>query len=806
MPSYRLHPASPSLRWLVGVTLILAGLTADSVSAAVDFSRDIRPILSDKCFHCHGPDAESRQSNLRLDLPDSSGDDAGALAVMTPGDPEGSELLRRIVTSDAEERMPPAESGKHLTEEEVEQIRAWIAEGAKWSLHWAYQLPTPTPTPAVAQREWPRNPIDYFILSELEARTMQPSEAADPVTLLRRLSFDLTGLPPAAHLVPPETEAAYLRLVDQLLASPAFGERFAAYWLDLVRYADTVGYHGDQDHAISPYRDYVIDALNQNRPFDRFTVEQLAGDLLPNPTTQQRIASGYNRLLQTSHEGGVQPKEYLAIYAADRVRNLSSVWLGATMGCCQCHDHKYDPYTMHDFYSMVAFFADLDEERHFTDGGNSLPTNRQPELEVLARRDEVIGEIWSGRRRRMVKALDRTPADHMVERGELESEITAIDVRLAALPSARRRTMISLAKEPRTIRLLPRGNWLDETGPVVSPAVPEFLAEISARPGVGTDRATRLDLANWLVDPDDGIGLLTARVQVNRLWYLFFGEGLSRRLDDLGGQGAPPSHPELLDYLAREFVARQWDWKSMVRLIVTSAAYRQTSTPADTMSRQDPENRWFGRQGRWRLPAEMVRDNLLSVSELLVPGLGGASVKPYQPEGYYRHLNFPTRTYEAHRDRRQWRRGVYVHWQRQFLHPMYRAFDAPSREECTAQRPTSNTPIASLVLLNDPSSVEAARAFAARILHATPGAPADERVELAFQLALSRRPVAREREDLTSYVDEARRLLEQRPEIADQIQQIGIDCCSPSLDRHELATWTLVARVVLNLGEFVTRY
>src|SRR5262245_42094523 len=459
----------------------------------------------------------------------------------------------------------------------------------------------------------------------------------------------------------------------------------ATYWLDLVRYADTVGYHGDQDHHATPYRDYVIDAFNLNLPFDQFTREQLAGDLLPNPTTDQKIATCYNRLLQTSHEGGVQPKEYLAIYAADRVRNLSAVWMGATVGCAQCHDHKFDPYTSRDFYSLAAFFADVDEERHLRGGGSdTVPTKRPPEIPVHTKRERQRLADFDAR----IADLEKRPADD-----EQKKQLAALTKQRDSLRKATRLVMVTQAVTPRTVRILPRGNWLDESGPVVDPAVPAFLGKLPA-----DRRATRLDLANWLTDAKAGAGGLTARVFVNRLWYLCFGVGLSKSLEDFGGQGEPPVYPELLDNLAVEFVESGWDVKHMVKLIVTSRSYRQASLESPALRDRDPENRLYARQGRWRLPAEMVRDNALAASGLLVVDVGGGVAKPYQPAGYYRHLNFPKREYVSDTDVRQWRRGVYVHWQRQYLHPMLRAFDAPVREECTAQRPRSNTPLAALVL------------------------------------------------------------------------------------------------------------
>lgn len=733
----------------LSVLTIVVALSNLPVAAAADgvvFNRDVRPILSDKCYPCHGPDAGKRKAKLRLDTPD------GARRVIVAGKPAESDLFARITTSDASERMPPPKGGKELTADEVAILRRWIEQGAAYQAHWSYLPPQASPVPAVRDARWPRHDVDRFILARLEAAGQAPSPEADRVTLLRRLTFDLTGLPPT----PAEVDAfladrspdAYERQVDRLLRSPHYGERMAIYWLDLVRYADTVGYHGDQEHHASPYRDYVIAAFNENLPFDRFTTEQLAGDLLPNPTPRQKVASCYNRLLQTTHEGGAQDREYRAKYLADRVRNLSAVWMGATVGCAECHDHKYDPYTQKDFYSLGAFFADVEEMGAYK-GPDATPTRRPPEIDVVD------------------------------DRGR------------------KRRTMVTVATTPRTIRVLKRGDWMDDSGEVVSPAAPHFLPPIDA----AGRRPTRLDLARWLTSPSNP---QTARVFVNRLWYLFFGAGLCRSLEDTGAQGEWPTHPDLLDHLALRFVASGWDVKAMVRLLVTSQTYRQSSAATPAQLQQGPENRLWGRQGRFRLPAEMVRDNALAVSGLLVHRLGGPPARPYQPEGYYVHLNFPKRTYRPDRDENQYRRGVYTHWQRLFLHPMLKAFDAPTREECTAQRPVSNTPLAALTLLNDPSFVEAARALAVRIIREG-GATEDARLRWAWRVTLSRAPTEREAAALARLYRQNRAFYAKDSAAARELLSVGLAPRPADVDAAELAAWTSVARALFNLSEVITR-
>ena len=769
---------------------------------SIQFNRDIRPILSNNCIACHGPDEKQRKAELRLDDEKSA-----KSSVIVAGDVKGSELIARITSTDADTKMPPPESGKSLTKAEIKLLEEWVQSGADYEPHWAYVAPKKSMLPQTKDTTWSSHWIDRFILAQLEIHGKRPAPDADRITLLRRVYFDLIGLPPTPadvdSFLKDSDQQALARVVDRLLTSERFGERMAMYWLDLVRYADTVGYHGDQDHAISPYRDYVIDAFNRNLSFAQFTREQLAGDLLPNATIDQKIATGYNRLLQTSHEGGVQPKEYLAIYAADRVRNFSNVWLGATMGCCQCHDHKYDPYTIKDFYSLVTFFSDIDEAQHFKLGSNALPTRRPPELTVLTRQQRELEAkllLQIGELTKILKDKDLSKDDQ--QKKVKSDQLKQLQDRLAELRKQARRSMVTVAIKPREIRLLPRGNWLDDSGPIMVPQIPQFLGQLPAK----EKRATRLDLANWLVDSQNGVGGLTARVIANRLWYLFMGEGISRSLDDFGGQGEPPTHPELLDALALELVKHNWNLKHLIREIVLSRTYRQSSHATPQQLANDPGNHLFARQSRFRLPAEMIRDNALAVSGLMVHELGGNSIRPYQPAGYYRHLNFPKRSYKADTNRNQWRRGVYVHWQRQFLHPMLRAFDAPSREECTAQRTRSNTPLAAMALLNDPTFIEAAQGLALRVI--TDGGKSDTtRLRHAFRLTLSRDATDFESETLLKLLNQSRQRYQGTKEATEQAIKATLARLDPEqqIDRTELAAWAVISRVLLNLSETITR-
>jgi mono/diheme cytochrome c family protein len=789
-----------------------------------DFNRDIRPILSRNCFACHGPDEHDRRGGLRLDDRDAATAEleSGATAIV-PGRPESSELVARIHDSDPDTIMPPPETNHVLTAEQKHLLERWIAAGAEYAPHWAYVAPAPHELPAVTRTEWPVNWIDRFVLASLESEGLAPAPDADPVTLVRRLTFDLTGLPPTPAevqaFVSDRSPQRYEHLVDRLLASPRHAERLAAWWLDLVRYADTVGYHGDQTHNVSPYRDWVIKAFLDNVPFDRFTILQLAGDLV-GPATGEHpddpvLASAYNRLLQTTHEGGLQVKEYRAIYQADRIRNVSGVWMGATVGCAQCHDHKYDPYTSRDFYTLGAFFADIDDEQHMGKGGfgggtNSLPTTRHPERRMIGpfdrtRAAEIEARIHSLENELPPlvlppRAQPPVPEPESVVAGRIELE--KLRAERNALP--RQLIVTQALASPRTVRVLARGNWMDESGAVVEPAIPAFLGTVTPSSG---NRATRADLARWLVTPvsDGGVGEFTARVTANRIWAIFFGGGLCRSVGDLGGQGELPDHPQLLDRLAVEFVRSGWDMRSLIRTIVTSRTYRQSSDGSADLLARDPDNRLLARQGRWRLPAESVRDAALFTSGLLVEQLGGESVHPYQPAGYYRHLNFPQRDYKADTDARQWRRGLYVHWQRMFLHPQLLAFDAPSREECTAARMRSNTPKAALVLLNDPTFVEAARALAQRALREG-GATDAERITFLWQQALSRPPESEELGIVTALLARRREEFARDSKAAAALLFVGIAPRDTTLDPAELASWTATARSVLNLHETIARY
>jgi hypothetical protein len=834
---------------------------APDMPATIEFNRDVRPILSDNCFYCHGPDASKRKRKLRLDVREN----ALEREAFVPGNPAESELVIRIRSSDEEEMMPPPDSHKKLSARDKAVLERWIAEGAEYQQHWAYEPPAKAAIPAGG------NGIDVLVARRLASRGLKPSPEADRRTLIRRLQADLLGLPPSAAEVEAfardSSPTAYERLVERLLASPHYGERMAVGWLDVVRFADTIGYHSDNPRNIWPYRDWVIQSFNTNKRFDRFTREQIAGDLLPEATSGTRIGSAFNRLLLTTEEGGAQPKDYESRMLADRVRAIGTAWLGQTTGCAQCHDHKFDPITTRDFYALGAFFADIKEAPIGRREEGMLVTT--PDQEVrLAQLDAAVADAeralrpfeaalddaeaaWaagllrsgpsvpepppveegqsdtdaapaaaalSGTQppRDVLAALRKAPAKRTARdqqalrshfRGRVSQVARAELDRLAEAERRRKEYLDTLPRclvsesdpRPRTVRVLPRGNWMDETGEIVRPALPAFLPQ----PDTGGRELTRLDLAHWLVSRDNP---LTARVFVNRLWQQFFGVALSRVTSDLGAQGELPPNRPLLDWLACEFMDSGWDVKHLVRTIVMSATYRQASSAAPDLTAADPENREHARQSRFRLDAEFVRDQALSVAGLLSPRIGGPSVKPYQPDRYWENLNFPKREYVVDTGEAQYRRGIYVWWQRTFLHPSLMAFDAPTREECATERNRSNLPQQALVLLNDPTYVEAARVFAARII-AEGGDTTADRIAFAWRRALQRAPREEERRTVTALLEDHLKVYRANPEAAAALLATGQSPpgATGQAEQIQVAAWTHVARVLFNLHEFITR-
>jgi hypothetical protein len=782
--NYPMNSMSRYWRWMLLAAVVTGGVRpiVGRAGEPVQFNRDIRPILAENCFACHGPDQTHRQADLRLDVRDA----AVRSRAILPGQPADSLLVNRILSDDQDERMPPSETKKRLTDRQKQILQQWISEGAEYQKHWAYEPPVKAEIPAG------QNGIDVLMRRRLSEIAKSPAPPADRRTLIRRLTSDLIGLPPTWHettaFLADDRPEAYERLVDRLLANPHYGERMALGWLDVVRFADTIGYHSDNPRNVWPYRDWVIASFNGNKPFDRFTIEQIAGDLLPDATLETRVGSAFNRLLLSTEEGGAQPRDYEARMLTDRVRAIGAAWLGQTTGCAQCHDHKFDPFTARDFYSLGAFFADIQEPivGHLEEGLSVPSPGEQRHLKDL---DERLAAV-----RQDLDAAKSNPD----EEKRLRESIKQIEVErkhvLDDMPKCL--VSVSLAKQ-RTVKILPRGNWMDEAGEIVQPGIPHYLPQ----PNAVNRPLNRLDLAHWLVSTDNP---LTARTVMNRIWKQFFGAGLSRVVDDLGSQGEPPRNLALLDWLACEFMDSGWDVNHMVRLIVTSDAYRQSSQVAAELRAADPENREFARQNSYRLDAELIRDSSLAVSGLLWPQIGGPSVKPYQPDGYWENLNFPPRKYAPDAGASQYRRGLYVWWQRTFLHPSLLAFDAPSREECCAERSKSNIPQQAMVLLNDPTYVEAARGLAVRILTDGPATTTD-RIVWAFQQALQRNPRADEMATVEKLLDFHLKIYGESPDDAEALLHVGTGRVPESVDKLELATWTHVARVLLNLHEAITR-
>ncbi|MBI3684071.1 MAG: DUF1553 domain-containing protein [Acidobacteria bacterium] len=1024
------------LPWLVLPSLAVL-LSAFQTQSKVDFNRQIRPILSDTCFACHGPDEKTRLVNLRFD------EKASALQVVAPGSRGQSKLYQRITDPDPKRRMPPPGAARTLTKEQVELIGRWIDEGAEWRTHWAYSAPRRPEPPEVKDKAWRKNAIDDYVLAKLENAGLRPALPADKATLIRRVTLDLTGLPPS----PSEVQAflndrspdAYEKVVERLLASPHYGERMTMMWLDLARYADTHGYHIDSHRDMWPWREWVIRAFNSNMPFDRFTIEQLAGDLLPNPTRDQKLATGFNRNHMINYEGGAIPEEYHVEYIVDRVEATANTWMSMTMGCARCHDHKYDPISQRDFYRFFAFFHNIDEKgldgkegnakpilplpdeiqqarlteieqaiqsrekalpeketgaaleawaktaepsggprgalahfdldgtfsdlsgnyRHarliagnptFSSGpsGQSLSFDGETQVDwgafdadtftaafwlrlnnkleqailhrgagsFLIRLEEAIsiGDLKRGARLRVKLGdslelrsrkhivqgewthvavtydgrvtlyLDGEPAEVEILREQpsgamaggaswgtgdkavdkpLRSQLddvrfyprvlTAGEVRQLAVdapvrgilhtPAARRTRdqkdrlrdyfltyaagdaqrhayaelkllrsarekldkevvtsmVMDELKKPRETYILARGDYRNKTEKV-TPAVPSSLPPLPQGAPLN-----RLGLAQWLVDPSHP---LTSRVAVNRFWQICFGAGLVETSEDFGSQGSPPTHVELLDWLATEFIRTGWDVKALQRLIVTSATYRQSSKATPELIERDPQNKLLARMSRFRLPAEVVRDNALSISGLLNRDVGGPSVFPYQSPVLWEEMAygdvFSAQTYVESHGKDLYRRSMYTFWKRTVPPASLATFDAPDREKCVARRARTNTPLQALVLMNDPTYVEAARTLAEKVLAGSrPSSSA--RITMAYQLAAARSPAPSEVKLLAQLAEKQRAIYRRDPDSARKLIAVGESKPAANLDPVELAAWTTVASAVLNLDEVITK-
>lgn len=733
-------------------------MSVPAQDAAPSFGRDVRPILSRHCFRCHGPDDAARQADLRLDQSEAATarrDDGGRGLV--PSQPDQSLVWKRVTSEDPDLRMPPVEVSPHgVTEAERAVLRRWIEAGATYEPHWSFQPPAEAPLPKLSANEAAVDPIDLWVRHALERKGLSPSEPAEPSVLARRVALDLIGLPPPgrtleAYLADP-TDAAFSSYVDGLLASPHFGEKWARYWLDLARYADTKGYEKDDRRTIWPWRDWVIRALNDDYPLDRFSLEQLAGDLLPDARTEQRLATAFHRNTMNNDEGGTDDEEFRVAAVIDRTNTTFEIWMGLTLGCAQCHTHKFDPITHQDYYRVFAIFnqtADADQP------------DERPTLRVAVRSDG-----------RAVAPMDS---------GAEEVGPSAIEV-----PILRE---VEASKRRRSHRLV-LGNFLSPADPV-SPGLPRFLGA----PASVTDR---LALAQWLFSAQNP---LTARVLVNRVWEQLFGRGIVATVEDFGTAGAYPTHPELLDHLAVEFRAQGFHLKRLLRTIVLSRTYRQSST-VRAADQRDPENVFLARGPRLRLDGEQIRDQALTASGLLNPRMFGPPVFPYQPPGLWKMI-YSNDDWRTSPGSERHRRALYTFWRRTIPYASLETFDAPSREFCASRRLRTNTPLQAYVTLNDPAFTEAAQALARTTIETSDRDAT--RLDWMFQRVLVRRPLATELEDLTAHLAAARAWAKANPDAAKQVATDPLGPLPAGPDPLEAAAWTSLARVVLNLDAALTK-
>jgi mono/diheme cytochrome c family protein len=857
-----------SARMRANLAATICALLPGLLTAAepVDYTAQVKPIFARHCVGCHGP--QMQRSGLRLDSAAGVRDGGNSGPAITPGNSATSLLVKAVTGARGVTAMP--QKGPRLSDADIAVLRAWIDAGApapkdekiarteRTSTHWAFQPIRRSPPPAVKNAAWVRTDIDRFILARLEKEGVAPSPEADRVTLIRRLSLDLLGLPPAPNdvdaLLSDKSPDWYEQLVDRLLASPHYGERWGRHWLDYARYADSNGYSIDTPRTIWPYRDWVIDAVNRDLPFDQFTIEQLAGDLLPNATVPQRVATGFHRNTQINEEGGIDVEQFRVESIVDRVNTTGSVWLGLTIGCCQCHDHKFDPISQREYYQLFAFFNSVDEPALELPSPEAQRKRNEirEQIAVLEKRMKALEDVtpeklekWeialteadkaklpkrirdilaiapNGRNARqeqeLLTAYRNIDAVHhalggfgpgqnylmaahagaMTVRTSLEKQIIELKAKIPTIPTT---MVVQERKTPRVTTIMLGGDFLRK-GAVVHPNVPAVL------PGLGTadpmnrvttsGSPTRLDLARWLVDLSNP---LTARVTMNRVWQEYFGAGIVETDNDFGTQGTAPSHPELLDYLALTFRDRAWSMKAMHRLIVTSATYRQASRARPDLATLDPRNRLLARQSRLRLDAEVVRDVALSASGLLSPVIGGPSVYPPQPSGVYVLTQVP-REWKTSTGSQRFRRGMYTWFQRSAPHPGLIVFDAPDGGTTCTRRNRSNTPLQALTLLNDQGYLELAQGLASRALRdASDGDEA--RLRFVFRLCVSREPSPKEQQALLRLLARQREALARSPQDARALVPADLP---KGADVTEAAAWTMVARALLNLDEFITR-
>ncbi|WP_411845434.1 PSD1 and planctomycete cytochrome C domain-containing protein [Roseibacillus persicicus] len=752
------------------------------------FNEDVRPLLSKKCIACHGPDADKgRKGDLRLDIPDG---DQGAYRVLDgvqaikPGDLANSEVWQRIIADDPDDIMPPPEKKSHikpLTSEEKDVLKRWIEQGAEYEDFWAFVPPRQHELPEVSLPDWSGDPIDRFALAKMEEKGLSPSERADRRSLIRRVSLDLTGLPPTLDEVDAflhdESADAYEKLVDRLLGQASYGEHMAKYWLDLVRFADTNGAHHDHFRDLTPYRDWVIRSFNENLNYDEFVKYQVAGDLYENPTTDQLVASGFNRLHIIIDVGTALPEESFTKNVIDRVSAVGTAFMGLTLQCAVCHDHKYDPISQKDFFSMYAFFNNFDGEPETGRRGTpDFKKGLQPPYILVGTPEQEA-------------RLAELELSISASSGEVRSSLEA---ERQALQNSMRGAMVMKEREdPRPSHVLIRGAY-DNPGEIVPRDTPSFLPPLKK-----DDHVDRMDLAEWLVDP---VNPLSARVAVNRFWQQFFGVGIVKTSEDFGAQGEWPSHPELLDHLALEFVESGWDIKSLVRSIVLSETYQQRSEAPREAFVSDPENRMLARGSRFRLDSEVIRDQVLAVSGLLNPAMYGHSVKFPQPEGLWKIVTMPSsfpRNFEPAKGDEVYRRSVYSFWKRGLPPPQMTIFDAPNRDACIARRERTNTPLQALVMMNETEYFAAAKHLARGVM-AKENMAEDLKVSLLYETMTSRPPSDTEKERLLSALAKFRALYQDDPDSAAAM-------FPNTAAAGESAAWTMLVHSLMNLDTFKNR-
>ena len=847
----------------VSAKIVQANEVTDQKSSTgiseISFEKEISPILMKHCSDCHGP--EAREGGLRFtnrkDL--LLRNDSGEPAVVV-GKSGESVLIHRVTSKDDDERMPPVDEGEPLSEKEIALLKKWIDSGANWpesglqKKHWSYIKPERSELPEIQNKNWPQNEIDHFVLARMEQleKPFSPSEREEPAKLLRKVYLDLIGLPPSPEEVDEflasPTQEKYNEIVDRLLKSPRYGEKWARQWLDLARYADSNGFQADQIRTMWLFRDWVIKAINEDMPFDQFTIEQIAGDLLPKPTLSQKIATGFHRCTVCNVEAGVDPEENRTDQVIDRVNTTGTVWLGTSLECAQCHNHKYDPFTQQDYYQIFAFFNNTplevtqqDMSVSFNLSGPKLvmpmPEEDEKKLANLNKKKRSLNRNLSKRKKELSESLTKWESklleqskdqadkkipksiteilsvesskrsekqktslmEYYVEQDELCSKINKnikqIDGKIQELQPDSSLVMVEMT-EPRMTNIFKRGVFLDK-GPKVERAVPDQLHPLPEKAP-----ENRLGFARWLVSSDNP---LVARVTVNRWWNEFFGRGIVTTLEDFGMQGEKPTHPKLLDWLAVEFMENGWSMKQIHKLIVTSATYQQSSKLTDEKLSADPDNVYLSRGPRVRLTAEAIRDNALAISGLISTKMYGPPIFPPQPENIWRHVGRGAPVYKTEEDENRYRRGIYVIWRRSAPYPSFTNFDAPDRGSCIVKRSRTNTPLQALTLLNDPAYVEFAHGLAKRLLTYKPNETTSDRdrVVHAFRLAVSRQPTDEEVSLMLGVFQEEMERLKEQPKAAEELVPEKFRLKSVEISRQ--AAWFYISNILLNLDETITK-